>query len=119
MSKSIRVYHKPTCITYKITIDKLNSHGLKFGLYDFFKEKLTKKYIKLLLKMSSLSIIDILRNNDETYSELKFGEKKYTENGLIEITVKYTRLLLRPIIVRMIGSLLVIKQMLLMNFKKN
>ena len=69
--------------------------------------------------MSSLSIIDILRNNDETYSELKFGEKKYTENGLIEITVKYTRLLLRPIIVRMIGSLLVIKQMLLMNFVKD
>ena len=69
--------------------------------------------------MSSLSIIDILRNNDETYSELKFGEKKYTENGVIEITVKYTRLLLRPIIVRMIGSLLVIKQMLLMNFVKD
>lgn len=93
------IYHKPTCMTYKITIDKLNSHGLKFWLCDFFKEELTRKYIKLLLKMSSLSIIDILRKNDETYSELKPSEKKYTENGLIEIMIKYTRLLLRSIIV--------------------
>lgn len=100
MSKSIRIYHKLTCMTYKIIIYKLNSHGLKFGLCGFFKEKLTRKYIKLLLKMSSLSMIDILRKKDETYSELKLGEKQYTENGLIEITVKYTRLLLRPIIVK-------------------
>jgi len=100
MGKSIKVYYKPTCITCKRAIDKLNSHGLKFELHDFFKEKLTKEDIKLLLQMAGLSAADVLRKKDKMYKELMLDNKKYTENELIEIIAKHPGLLLRPIIVK-------------------
>jgi arsenate reductase len=105
MSRSIKVYYKPTCVTCRRVIDKLNSNGLRFELHDFFKEKLTKEDIKSLLKMAGLSAIDILRKKDKMYKELKL-DQKYTENELIEIIAKYPRLLLRPIIVK--GSKVII-----------
>ena len=100
MSKSIKVYYKPTCTTCKRAIDKLDSNGLKFELHNFFKEKLTREDIKSLLRMSGLSVVDVLRKKDKMYRELKLAEKKYTENELIEIIAKHPGLLLRPIIVK-------------------
>jgi arsenate reductase len=99
MSRGIKVYYKPTCITCRRVIDRLNSNSLKFELHDFFREKLTKEDIKSLLKMAGLSAIDVLRKKDKMYKELKLDQKKYTENEVIEIIAKYPGLLLRPIIV--------------------
>lgn len=99
MSKSIKVYYKPTCVTCRRVIDKLNSSGLKFELHDFFKERLTKEDIRSLLKMAGLSAVDVLRKKDKMYKELKL-DQKYTENELIEIIAKHPGLLLRPVIVK-------------------
>lgn len=100
MSKGIKVYFKPTCVTCRKVIDKLNSNGLKFELHDFFKEKLTKEDIRSLLKMAGLSAMVVLRKKDKMYKELKLDQKKYTENELIEIIAKHLGLLLRPIIMK-------------------
>jgi arsenate reductase len=100
MGESIKVYYKPTCITCRKTINKLNTRGMKFELHDFFKEKLTKEELKSLLKMTGLSATDVLRRKDKMYKELQLDKKRYSEDELIELIVKNPGLLLRPIIVR-------------------
>lgn len=100
MGENIKVYYKPTCITCRKAIQKLDSNGVKLELCDFFKEKLTKEDIRSLLKMAGLSAVDILRRKDKMYKELQLDKKKYTENELIELIAKHPGLLLRPIIVK-------------------
>lgn len=95
-----KVYYKPTCVTCKRAISKLNSNNIDFELHDFFKNRLTKEDIKSLLKMTGLSAKDVLRKKDKMYKKLKLDQNKYTENELIEFIAKYPGLLLRPIIVK-------------------
>ncbi|MEM2760084.1 MAG: arsenate reductase family protein [Nitrososphaerales archaeon] len=100
MAEGVKVYYKPTCMTCRKAIKKLDSNNVKFQLHDFFKDKLSKEDIRSLLEMAGLSARDVLRKKDKMYRELQLDKKKYSEEELVELIAKHPGLLLRPIIVR-------------------
>ena len=100
MTRNVRVYYNPRCITCRRSIDQLKVSKVEFELRDFFKNKLTKQEIASLLKMTGMSAKDALRKKDKMYKELKLDQKDYSNNELIALMEKYPGLILRPIMVK-------------------
>jgi len=100
MSRKMKVYHNPRCITCRRAIDRLKANKAEFELQDFFKERLSREEIRSLLTMAGLSPRDVLRKKDKMYKGLKLEEKHYSDDQLIAFMEKYPGLILRPIIVK-------------------
>lgn len=100
MTKNVKVYYNPRCITCRRSIDRLKVNKVEFELQDFFKEKLTKQEIVSLLKMAGISTRDALRKKDKMFKALKLDQKDYSDDELIAFMEKYPGLILRPIMVK-------------------
>jgi len=100
MTRNVKVYYNPRCITCRRSIDKLKANKVEFELQDFFKNKLTKQEITLLLRMAGISARDALRKKDKMYKELNLDEKDCSDSELIALMEKYPGLILRPIMVK-------------------
>jgi arsenate reductase (glutaredoxin) len=99
MGRKVKVYYNPKCITCRKAIDQLRTNRVEFELHDFFKQRLSKNEIKLLLRMTGLSARDALRKKDKMYKQLKLEQKDYSDDDLITLMQKYPGLILRPIMV--------------------
>ena len=66
---------------------------------DFFKEPLSERELKKIIKMTGKKPSELLRKRDKMYKELDLEKDKKTDNQLIKLIVQYPGLLLRPIIV--------------------
>ena len=100
MTRNVKVYYNPRCITCRRSIDQLKVSKVEFELRDFFKNKLTKQEIASLLKITGISAKDALRKKDKMYKELKLDQKDYSNSELIALMEKYPGLILRPIMVK-------------------
>lgn len=66
---------------------------------DFFKEPLSEKELKKIVKMSGKKPKELLRKRDKMYKELDFQNKKYTDEQIIKFMIKHPGLIQRPIII--------------------
>ena len=100
MTRNVKVYYNPRCITCRRSMDRLEVNKVEFELRDFFKDRLTKHEIASLLNMAGLSARDALRKKDKMYNELKLAQKDYKNDELLALMEKYPGLILRPIMVK-------------------
>jgi arsenate reductase len=100
MNKSeMEVFHKPTCITCKKTISKIERMGADIEKRDFFKEPFSEAELKKIIKMAGKKPSELLRKRDKMYKELDLENSEKTDIQIIKLMVKYPGLILRPIIV--------------------
>ena len=65
---------------------------------DFFKEPFSESELKKIVKLSGKPVSDFLRKRDKMYKQLDFENKRFTDDEIIKLMVKYPGLIKRPII---------------------
>jgi len=97
MSK-ITVYEKPTCSTCRNTAKILIEKGIDFEKVNYYIKPFSKSKLKSLLKKMNMKPGELLRKNEDAYKELNFNEKNYSEEEILELMVKNSDLVQRPIV---------------------
>ena len=96
--KKITVYEKPTCTTCrKVTKDLIES-GVDFEKVNYYINPFSKIKLQSLLKKMKMKPSELLRKNEKVYKDLKFKEKKYTEDRILAFMIKHPDLVQRPIV---------------------
>ncbi len=96
--QKITVYEKPTCNTCRKVTKALIDNGLDFEKVNYYVEAFSKTKLQALLKKMKIKPSEILRKNEKVYKDLKFREKNYTENQILDLMIKYPDLVQRPIV---------------------
>jgi arsenate reductase len=95
---NITVYQKPTCTTCRKVAKILMENGVDFEKVNYYIEPFSKHQIQSLLKKMKMKPSDILRKKEKIYKDLKFAEKNYTEEQILELMIKNPDLVQRPIV---------------------
>jgi arsenate reductase len=98
MMIKITVYEKPTCTTCRNVSQVLIENGVDFDKVNYYIKPFSKAKLQTLLKKMKMKPSEILRKNEKVYKDLKFREKNYTENQILELMIKYPDLVQRPIV---------------------
>jgi len=94
----ITVYEKPTCTTCRKVAKALIENGVDFEKVNYFIEPFSKTKLQSLLIKMKMKPSEILRKKEKIYKELKFAEKNYTEEQVLDLMIKYPDLVQRPIV---------------------
>ena len=97
MSK-ITVYQKPTCTTCRQVHTALKESGVDFNAVDYYVDPIPRAKLKELLSKMGITAKDLLRKKEPIYKELKFDEKNFSENEIIDLMTIYPDLIERPIV---------------------
>ena len=96
--QKITVYEKPTCTTCRKVAKALIDNGIDFEKVNYYIEPFSKSKLQSLLKKMKMKPSEILRKNEKVYKDLKFKEKNYTENQILDLMIKHPDLVQRPIV---------------------
>ena len=99
-TQPITIYQKPTCTTCREVYQALKESGVDFKAVNYYLEAIPKTKLKELLKKMGLSAESLLRKKEPIYKKLRLGEKKLSEDEIIEFMVKHPDLIQRPIVER-------------------
>ncbi len=94
----ITVYQKPTCTTCRQVYAALKESGMDFSAVDYYIEPIPPSKLKELLTKMGISAKELLRKKDPVYKELKFEEKNYTDEQIVDLMAIYPDLIERPIV---------------------
>lgn len=65
---------------------------------NYYVDPFTKSKLQSLLKKMKMNPSDILRKKEKIYKDLKFAEKNYAEEQVLDLMIKYPDLVQRPIV---------------------
>lgn len=94
----ITVYQKPTCTTCRQVHAALKESGVDFEAVDYYVKPIPREKLKELLSKMGMSAKDLLRKKEAVYKDLKFEEKNYSEDQIIDLMTVYPDLIERPIV---------------------
>jgi arsenate reductase len=96
--EKITVYEKPTCTTCRKVAKALMESGVDFEKVNYYIEPFSKTKLQALLKKMKMKPSEVLRKKEKIYKELKFKDKKYTEEQILNLMIKHPDLVQRPIV---------------------
>ncbi|MCU0365535.1 MAG: arsenate reductase, partial [Ignavibacteriaceae bacterium] len=76
----------------------LIENGVDFEKVNYYIEPFTRPQLQSLLKKMKINPSDLLRKKEKIYKDLKFAEKNYTEEHVLDLMIKYPDLVQRPIV---------------------
>ena len=94
----ITVYQKPTCTTCRQVYAALKESGVDFEAVDYYVEPIPRAKLKELLTKMGIAPRELLRKRETVYKDLKFEEKNYTDEQIIDLMAVYPDLIERPIV---------------------
>ena len=100
MNKKIIIYHNPKCSKSRKALEIIKRKNIEPKIILYLKNKLSKSEVENLLTKLGLSIRDILRTEEDEYKKNNLKNKNLSDDKLIELLIKFPKLLQRPIIVR-------------------
>jgi len=95
---TITVYEKPTCTTCRKVTKLLIESGVDFDKVNYYIKPFTKTKLQSLLRKMKLKPSELLRKNEKVFKDLKFKEKNYTEEQILDLMINHPDLVQRPII---------------------
>ena len=104
MKKSdvVTLYTKPTRSKCREANSLLSGENIEYERINYYQKPLTATKLKELLKKLKMPAMDLLRQGEPRYRELKLVERKakMSEKELIDLMIQYPDLMQRPIIER-------------------
>ena len=92
-------YHNPKCSKSRKALEIIDTHNINTKVIFYLKDKITKSMLKDILDSSGLSIRDIIRSNEKEYKENNIDNLNLTKDELLDLILKYPKLLQRPVFV--------------------
>jgi arsenate reductase len=94
----MKIYHNPRCSKSPCALDWLKEKSFDFEVIDYMKNPLSVNEIKSILNDLNMKAADLLRKNETEFKEHIQG-KNLKEDEIIELMLKYPKLIERPIVV--------------------
>jgi arsenate reductase len=94
----ITVYEKPTCTTCRNVVKALTDNGVDFEKVNYYIKPFSKDRLKSLLIKMKMKPSELLRKKEKAYKDLKFDEKNYSEEQILDFMIKNPDLIQRPIV---------------------
>ena len=91
------LYHNPQCSKSRQTLALLQEKGVDVSIIEYLKTPLTITELEILAQKLDLEPRQFMRHGESEYEN--FIDENLTREELLEVIVKYPRLLERPIAV--------------------
>lgn len=99
MSNSeVIIFHNPKCSKSREALQLLNEKNSSIKVVEYLKNIPSKEELKEILKMLSISALDIMRKNEDEF-KTHVKDKNLNENELIDLLIKFPKLIERPIVI--------------------
>ncbi len=99
MSEKITIYHNNQCSKSREALGLLREKSADFTIIEYLKENQSAKEVLILLTKLGLSAHELMRKGEQDYKDHVKG-KTLSEKEMINLLVKYPKLIERPIIVK-------------------
>jgi arsenate reductase len=99
MSEKITIYHNNQCSKSREALALLREKSADFTIIEYLKENQSAKEVLILLTKLGLSAHELMRKGEQDYKDHVKG-KTLSEKEMIDLLVKYPKLIERPIIVK-------------------
>ena len=99
MSEKITIYHNNMCSKSRESMCLLEAEGVEVEVIEYLKNVPKKKEVKDLLKKLRIKAHDLMRKGEQDYID-HVKDKTFSENEMIDLLVKFPKLIERPIIVK-------------------
>ena len=99
MSEKITIYHNNQCSKSREALGILKDEGVDFEIIEYLKVEQSSTEIKELLKKLGISALELMRKGEKDYIENVKG-KELPEEKLIDLLVKFPKLIERPIVIK-------------------
>ena len=100
MNNKVTIYHNPKCSKSRRVLEIIKSKNIEPTIILYLVNKLSKAEVKNLLSKLRLSIRGILRTEEDEYKENNLKNENLTDDKLIELLIKFPKLLQRPIVIK-------------------
>lgn len=98
-SSTVTIYHNPNCGTSRNVLAILREQGIEPTVIEYLKTPPSRAELVKLIKVSGLSVRQVLRDKGSPYEELNLADPKWTDEQLIDHMMQHPILINRPIVV--------------------
>ena len=95
----ITIYHNPRCSKSRQTLSLLHDNGIQPIVVEYLKQPPSHQQLDSILRGLELQPRELMRKNEAEYKEHNLADDSLSRDHLIEIMIKYPRLIERPIVV--------------------
>ena len=95
----LRIYHNPRCSKSRETLELLRRRGLEPQVIEYLKEPPDERTLDQLLRQLDLEPRELMRQQEDLYTELGLDKGEHTRAELIRLMVEHPILIERPIVV--------------------
>jgi arsenate reductase len=96
---TVSIYHNPRCSKSRQTLALLRERDIEPEIIEYLQTPPDTATLQRLLQLLDLNARAIIRAKEAPYSELGLGDKKLSDQALLEAIVANPILLERPIVV--------------------
>ena len=94
----IKIYHNNRCSKSRYALKLLEDSGKDYEVINYLEDIPSKKELTYIIKLLKIKPIELVRKNEAVWKE-NFKNHKLSDQELIDIMIKYPKLIERPIIV--------------------
>ena len=93
----MKIYHNARCSKSRKTLSLLRSKTADFEIVEYLKNPLNVEEVKIILSKLNIKPIELIRVQESAWKE-NYRSKKMTDDEIINLIVKYPKLMQRPIV---------------------
>jgi arsenate reductase (glutaredoxin) len=96
---TVTIYHNPKCGTSRNVLAMIRASGEEPVVIEYLKNPPTRERLKELIVAMGISVRELLREKGTPYAELGLGDRKWSNDELLDVMIAQPILINRPIVV--------------------
>jgi arsenate reductase len=96
---SVTIYHNPDCGTSRNVLAMIRQSGTEPQIVEYLQNPPSRDRLKELIAAMGITTRELLREKDTPFSGLGLGDPKWSDDQLLDFTLRYPILINRPIVV--------------------
>ena len=93
------IYHNPQCSKSRQSLQLLRDQGINPTVIQYIDTPPDMKTLKELLTLLNLKPIELVRQKEALFSELRLAEKRDNDQAILQAMLDHPKLIERPIII--------------------
>ena len=94
----IVIYHNPRCRKSRECLALLETKKADYKVFKYLDEPLGAEKLAKVIKILNIKPVELIRKNESLWKE-NFKNLEFTDDELIQVMVKYPKLIERPIVI--------------------
>lgn len=95
---TVTIYHNPDCGTSRNALAMIRASGEEPTVVEYLKTPPTRERLKQLIDAAGIAVRELLREKGTPYASLGLGDRKWTDDQLLDFMMEHPILINRPIV---------------------